>query len=227
MQAELVDLFEGRISFNEFARRPGAKKAFEAFARSIARRWTPPPGVDIDDLTQEMLIALWRKLPEYDPERSKLSKFGRWNAFDKAKKWNQQQRNTLRRSDKNRARVPYAFSSLSIGDDQGEERSGGALETFIHANLARDPEYEVLVEAEEVEVTRKEALGRVVAELEPRDGYLLVALANANGDVSVASAELYSDADTRRRMRFNNYGQVRRAVRRALKRAAVVSGAAQ
>ena len=69
----LAALREGRSRFEQFAREVGP--AFRRLAGYFLGRWPGQRTVGEEDLVQEMLVAAWRAVLNWDPERR--SKKGR------------------------------------------------------------------------------------------------------------------------------------------------------
>lgn len=67
MTAELLTaLAQGRVTFDHFVAE--ATVDMTRLARHIVTRWGGlPPGLDVDDLVQEMLLAVYQQLPSYRP----------------------------------------------------------------------------------------------------------------------------------------------------------------
>ncbi len=70
----LTALAEGRITFGDFAEQ--TKGDFIAIATTMARKWgTLPPALQVEDLAQEMLLAVYTSIPKHDPERQGIRKY--------------------------------------------------------------------------------------------------------------------------------------------------------
>lgn len=82
----LTELAEGDITFGEFTRTTSGD--FTAMATHLARRWgTLPPALQVQDLTQEMLLAVHLQLPNYNPAKGRsLRDFIVWMAYCAARK---------------------------------------------------------------------------------------------------------------------------------------------
>lgn len=99
-------------SFDEFVR--ATRAHWRRMAISLMRKWKCPCDVEVEDLVQEMLMAVFVFIPKYDPTRgTTLSQYVTWNANNRAKKWIHCQRGALRRDDKARSRHPIAMSRLA------------------------------------------------------------------------------------------------------------------
>lgn len=70
--ADLHRLRDGDLSFNRFA--AAHTKRVSRYASGFLHRWRPR-GLRLDDLTQEAMIAIWRAVDEWDPERASLIDF--------------------------------------------------------------------------------------------------------------------------------------------------------
>jgi DNA-directed RNA polymerase specialized sigma24 family protein len=110
----LEECRQGRITFTELVKR--TKPHWDRLVGMILRRWRIPTwAVDHEDLQQEMLLALWKSLKEWDPDHPKqvsLKSFVIFNGVDKAKKHGHTARKALRRDDKAPSRIMTPVSSL-------------------------------------------------------------------------------------------------------------------
>ncbi len=111
----LEECRQGRISFEELVKR--TKPHWERLVGSILRRWRVPTwAVDHEDLQQEMLLAIWNSLRDWDPNhptQTSLKSFAIFNGFDKAKKHCHTARKALRRDDRAPSRIMVPVSSLA------------------------------------------------------------------------------------------------------------------
>lgn len=113
----LMNLRNDTASFRDFVR--DTTHVWQRFAVYLCKRWKPPLGVDEDDVRQELIAAAWRFVHEWEPERGvSISRYVRYNALDKGKKFLLRQRNTCRRDGSAPARVPVAFTCLERSDDE-------------------------------------------------------------------------------------------------------------
>lgn len=125
MEKELKALHEGRITFDQFARE--TKDDWTKLSQSIWKRWqrVSPAHVQLEDLRQEMLIAVWRSIEGYDPTRGvTLKRYAVYAAGYAATRWIQVQRNTLRRSPNNENRYPIALSVLGLDTEEALDSIG-------------------------------------------------------------------------------------------------------
>lgn len=217
MRAELERLRLGQITFDEFARRTRSNRM--QMARYLLKKWAAPLGVGLEDVEQELLVAIWQFLPKWDPTRGVgLERYIVFNAIDRAKKWLHKQRNAYRRDDKSAGRYERAFSTL-VRDGQ-DDAEGESYERLVEKLLAVAPDVERLADRQERELEELEALAVATERLTERDRYLVMALAEAGGDVELAAREVYADARSRLVLRLDSEASTRAAVRRALARAA-------
>lgn len=99
-----------RAAFNEFVRRTGDD--WGRMARELYRRWQVPAAVQPEDVLAELLTAVWSVLPEWDPDQRPLADYVCWNAYARARKWINKQRDAYRRDGKNQSRHPIAECNL-------------------------------------------------------------------------------------------------------------------
>jgi RNA polymerase sigma factor (sigma-70 family) len=79
--ADLQGLRDGTLRFDAFARRHGP--VMRRWALWFFARW-PQRYLDPDDLVQEALIAAWRAVDSYDPDRGKtLLEYVQWQVGDR------------------------------------------------------------------------------------------------------------------------------------------------
>ena len=70
----LTALADERITFGDFAGQ--TKGDFTAMATTVARKWgTLPPALQVEDLAQEMLLAVYTTLPSFDKARSDIRSY--------------------------------------------------------------------------------------------------------------------------------------------------------
>lgn len=76
---------DGHISFTEFANK--TKPQFRAMAGYLVRRWTPPSWMLVDDVEQELYLAAWHAIWDYDDTRGvAISRYVVFNAISDAKR---------------------------------------------------------------------------------------------------------------------------------------------
>lgn len=115
MQEQLMALRNGHTNFDQFGR--STTSDWERIAGSLMRKWQCPPGVGVEDVMQELMLAAWKFVDKWDPKYGvKIDRYVTWNAIDKAKKWINKQRQAGTAGDKGKSRYPYCFAALG-GDD--------------------------------------------------------------------------------------------------------------
>jgi DNA-directed RNA polymerase specialized sigma24 family protein len=187
----------GRVSFNEFAR--GARPQFTALATYLARRWSPPSWLTIDDLEQELLLGVWRSVWDWDPTRGvPIKRFVIFNAVAHAKRELHRARGACLHGSPDKA-LSRMETPMDLDDPE------------VSRIMCIEPEQEArLVLAEE----RQEALGHALmvcrSDAERR---ILEAIVNA-GTLEGGAATLYGDPTIRRRARWCHEGQAEHHVRR-------------
>ena len=114
METQLTRLRDGEITFTQFvlATRP----QWERLAGRVLSRWKIPPSADVEDLVQEMLMAIPALLEQWDPGRGvKLNRYVVWSAMNRAKIYVHKQRCApLRNGDRNASR--FALPQAMLGD---------------------------------------------------------------------------------------------------------------
>jgi DNA-directed RNA polymerase specialized sigma24 family protein len=206
VRRELELLRAGKLPFAEFVRRTAPH--WDRMAAALMRRWRVPAGVERADVVQELLLAAWRLVPEWDPARGPtLHHYVAWNASIRAKKWLHKQRGAKRWDDAAPSRHARAFTEL---DPDGLDP--GRWDRLLQAGY--DAELEA---AEQEEVLR--ALGRLER---PEEADLLLLLFDCAGDLDAAAERLCREPAARLAYRVGDVG----AARRVLRRVAMVAASA-
>jgi len=109
----LFDLRKGRRTFDQFAASTHAD--WTRLAKYVLARWSVPSAVEVADVQQEMLLAAWRAVSDWDDTRG-VSLHGHvlWNAVTSAKKWLHKQRNAHRRDDHAMSRHDICIGSVGV-----------------------------------------------------------------------------------------------------------------
>lgn len=116
-----------RAAFDEFVRKTGDD--WGRMARELYRRWQVPAAVQPEDVLAELLAAAWQVLPRWDPTRRPLAEYVCWNAYARARKWINQQRDAYRRDGHSQSRHPISESSLPAADSRnGTDRRRSVLD---------------------------------------------------------------------------------------------------
>lgn len=124
----LMDLREGRISIDRFVRL--AHEDIRRMADAFFERWKKnlPPGIEPEDIYQEMVLSSIAERRDLDWTPGRLNKKGKeisisvhwlWHMHTQAKRWIQEQRKSLRCSGKNPSRFPICMAFFR--DDEMEE----------------------------------------------------------------------------------------------------------
>jgi len=112
--ADCMALHGGAIGFDVFVRRTSQK--WTSLAYDLLARW-PVPVVTMEDVRQELLIAVWAALPKWDAARGvTLERYLTWNACDKAKKWIHKMRGANLHGSADKAPSTYALPMSTLGE---------------------------------------------------------------------------------------------------------------
>src|ERR1019366_7821729 len=114
LDAGLLAVRAGEETFDDFARR--TKSHWQRLGQYIARRWRQPTWSSEEDLVQELLVAAWYAVWNWDEKRGvPISRYVVFNACDKSKKKAHKARGAKLHgnSDNNPSRTEIAFSGLS------------------------------------------------------------------------------------------------------------------
>lgn len=213
MQNLLMEVAEGTMTFNQFAR--NTRPTWTGIADRLHRRWKMPPWLASEDIEQDLLLAAWLFIDKFNPARATntvdLARFVRWNAIDKAKKSIHKARgaDTHRGADRNPSRIERAvdLSLAEAGDDDAESRTA---KRFAVA-LAVDGN-------QETDFFRAEATRVILRNCTTLQEHLAVqALVDADGDTIGAALMLYEDPGIRLDCRMNSTLHATHMVRDAVK----------
>jgi DNA-directed RNA polymerase specialized sigma24 family protein len=192
LKQHLERLYRGEISFDTFARL--TQQDWNRLATRIYNNWRRklPRGVELIDVRQEMLVAAWRTIPNYDPARGvSLRSFVVFNACAKALRWLHEQRNAKRRSEQSESRFPTTFSEYLPAMLDGS-KSDMLTNLMVDDTLPVDDLFAV---AESFSLAMHRARGA--------DLYAMVAFRRASGDLHAAGNELFGESTLALRMRWN------------------------
>lgn len=116
-----------RRAFDEFVRRTSAD--WDRMSRELFRRWQLPAAVQVEDVYAELLAAVWKVLPQWDPAGRPLADYLCWNAYAMARKWIHGQRDAYRRDGSSPGRFPIADASLAgSGAEDGTDRRRSVID---------------------------------------------------------------------------------------------------
>lgn len=214
LRDELYRYQRGEISFDTMARL--THKTWVALATQLLGRWKCSAAVSVEDVQQQLLLAVWRCIPKWNPSKAELHRYVIYNAYDKAKKWVHKQRNAYRRDDKSPARVPVALASLGL-EEHAEERLLSAIATDA------DQEQDIIRREEEAE--RQQRLQRAIEHFNYDD--LAFMHYKKAGSVELAAENIQASSLARFVLHTNSLDSARTVVERSIERAAeAVAGAA-
>ena len=189
MEVALQALRAGTITFSAFERSTAAD--WDRLAAMLFKRWPLPSGVEVDDVRQELLIAVIRVddegktlLTKWEPSKSvPLARFVTWNAVVWACRWIHDQRGV--------------FKTKENGGSRGRDRGNVArpLSTFDREDGTNClPEIATAPEQGQARAF-EETMGAIVAKLRSsRDRMVLGVYLDVGGSVHEAAAILARDA---------------------------------
>lgn len=227
LTTELEALREGRTSFAEFS--ADTEEAWTNFARYLMRKWRAPVGVDLEDVRQEILVAAWAAVREWEPGRGpSLRKYVVFCAIDKGKKWLHVQRRAGKKGDAARSRHPVSFAELGLEPDQEEHllqqaplaEDLAAGRQSAERAAARPFEHSAEVAAWRLGPERGRALLRAIAGLDERDRVAVAAIAACEGDLDAAADMVASSVSSRLELMLGSDEAADRFVRGAAGRLA-------
>lgn len=146
MTAGLEQLRQG----GDFTAFVGQTKAdFERMSVDIFRRWHVPPGVDAEDVQQQLYVAFIEEdlVGKWDPTKGpNLKTFTVWQAYTLAKRWLHEQRGAKRRDGKAPSRFPISFSQLGNQGEEGRDYAERGLEGVLAPTQEDDVAWRELAE---------------------------------------------------------------------------------
>jgi hypothetical protein len=205
MAQALTALRADEITFEKFCRETA--NDWRKLARYLLRRWEAPDGVEEFDVQQEMLIAAWAFLKEWNPERGvPIDTFIVWNACDKGKKWLHKQRASLRRDGDAPSRHPVSLARLGLEEWQEDQLFGAP------------PDVDERIERADANARVLARVSAAMEHLDEQDRYVICAVIAAEGDLNEAARDLWEDPDTCRVFRLWSEAKAQSTVRRAVQR---------
>jgi DNA-directed RNA polymerase specialized sigma24 family protein len=212
MEGPLSRLRAGEIDVDVFLRETAPD--WDAFAASLASRWEVPPGLDAEDVRQELLLALYEKdlVGTWDPARAvQISRYVVWGTATSAKAHIHKARGALRHRGTAKSRFPLAEAGLTSW------HGGGSRETPL--TRAADPGARPDEEAE-----ARELVGRILAALPRRQRRALEVLLRCGGERGAAAEEIDGDPDLAIDCRVGSVAEARELLAAALRGARAVAG---
>jgi DNA-directed RNA polymerase specialized sigma24 family protein len=176
---------EGRITAEEYFLR--TKGTWERMACALLRRWRIPAWVERDEVVQELQVAAWKAIWDYESVSSNGRPIGRyvhWHATDKAKKKLHKMRNAVLsgNADAHPSRFEANFSAF-VTDERSEEY----VESFSHTEPMQLENIEVRELIDKIELMfddpRERRVGRMLLENE--------------GDILETAQQLFGDNEAR------------------------------
>lgn len=196
-------LYDGRVSFEEFTR--ATRPAWERLARMVMRRWVQPVWVSVEDVTQDLLAAVWECIWGWDPKGASIDRYVVFNAVSAAKRRAHRARGAPlhgSRSDMAPSRVERSLSSFD------EE-----FESALLQELVTEPEQEAWVAA-------RERVAGVWKVCETLDEVIVFGALLETGSLVMAAERLYDDAGVRLAYRLGSPARAGRLVVEAARRIA-------
>jgi hypothetical protein len=197
LESLLLRARAGEIRFDEVVRLTRA--TWKSLAQYIARRWRGPAWHGLEDLEQELILAAWYALWEYEPGNPRapsIARYVTWNAVDKAKKARHKARAARRHRnpDAERGNFEIPFSAAPT-DDVEEVWAAKASVPASQEDSCAD-------------------IDAAFAACRTRAERATVRAMFETGDLLRAAAVLYDDAGSRRVLKVKTPREARAAVRR-------------
>lgn len=214
MEGPLGRLRAGEIDLAAFLRETAPD--WEAFAASLAGRWEVPPGLDAEDVRQEMLLALLDKdlVGTWDPARSvEISRYVVWGTATSAKAFIHKARGAARHRGTAKSRFPLAEAGLGGTDGEGRELASPIAR-------AADPGARPDAEAE-----ARELVGKILGALPRRARRAMEVLLHCGGERGAAAEAIDGDADLALDCRVGSVAEARTLLADALRQARAVAEA--
>lgn len=168
IDATLCALREGEISFASAVQ--ATRKTWRGLAERLFYRWTLPSSIAIEDVEQELHLAMWEHVGKWDPKRGVgIGRYVIFNAMARAAK-------ILHRERRAKGRKGPSRHPILLGEDELIEYLGSI-----------DPEQE--------QAAIRESELRALVRAQPTEGEaaLVVAIYQANGQIEKAADRLVGD----------------------------------
>lgn len=190
LETTLALVRDGRIGFEQLM--TDAQRQFRAMAAYLARRWTPPAWMTLEDIEQELYLGAWKHLWEWEEGRGpSLGTYVVYNSISSAKRSLHKARGAKLSGspDKNPSRIEKPLSVFPEG------------EALAAAMLAEDPvQEEALILAED----RDAAMKRAFEACETSRERVAVLAIIEGGSIEGGAAVLYDDMRTRVALRLGS-----------------------
>jgi RNA polymerase sigma factor (sigma-70 family) len=218
IEAALCAAHSGEINFDTFVRR--TKSKWHAIAKEFYRSWILPAWVAFDDVLQELLLAVWTAINDYDPSRSGPAYFA-WllpQEIIAAQKAAAIARFVEWRSRKALSRAMAKFQGLTL-HRPAQAIAWFRVEQVVDSesptllNAAEEPDQERAID-EPRERARKFAIMKALAET-PRQ-LAALRLIDENGSVEEAARVINADLDSRIAFRVSTLEEARLALQTSI-----------
>lgn len=202
LEEVLLLVRDGRISFTEFVHE--TKSQFRAMAGYLARKWTPPTWMPVEDIEQELYLGAWHAIWDWEPIGNRhvtITRYVVWNAISDAKRELHKARGAKLSGspDRNPSRMETPLAAMHEGE-----------QLAINV-LSAPPEQESLIVAFE---ERESAIDRAIkACLTERERMVMIAVVNTES-IEEGARVLYDDVDTRLKLRLGSEDAAERLVYR-------------
>lgn len=215
-QQALLALRSGELSFDDFASEPAVRESAFSRAKYFLRRWPYQDLHDEDDLMQDALLATWRAVDTWDPERkSHKGELVTIKRYVEYQVGNALERKMRKASGDPRKGRSQPARKVHFADLVGRHVcSDGALsiERLIGAYPAGQSH-------------RLEALEAAMALVDPLERKVVLSVVRGHG-LDVAADEIYNDVSARMRLRLDSRVHAGRFVLRVANKAAARFSAA-
>ena len=167
------------------------EKDFRRMAAYILGRWKAPNDVGVEDVMQELRIAIWRKARKYDPKRGKKpEQFLAFNAISLAKRQVHKQR---------RARGDKGIGHIELLTNNG----------IVVDTSAVEPE-------QEFSLAQKQELALILDRCTSTREAICLAVFFKEKDAQAAARRIFEDDELRRLCRVSSMSAAKQAVRQTV-----------
>ncbi len=149
--ALLTALRDERIDFGEFSRRTADD--FRAIAHMVAKDWgTLPPAVEVQDLQQEMLLAVYTGVQDFKTGRGDMRRFIVWRACSAARKMLHRQAQSKNRDGVSATEVQHPVQeAVYLAQQRIEmlpngERQAVIINSLVHTGSVDETTNELLID---------------------------------------------------------------------------------
>jgi DNA-directed RNA polymerase specialized sigma24 family protein len=188
-ESQLQDLLNGHITADKFFR--DTAEIWKRMAKHLLRRWSSPAWVDVEEISQELMIGAWRCIWNFEPTfGTTLTRYVAWNAMDYAKKKLHRMRGAKLSgsADRNPSRYEIPFTAFDVTFE------------WLEGKLTTDGEQQDTIE-------QKENLQHALHACETQAERTIIQALHVTGSIEKAAELIDSERDMRFECMFTSSEQ--------------------